>query len=153
MTPSPLRLIALDEEDLVVISTCLQDAVFLSRDLRYAATGQNGENQLGQFELSTNRLIPDNRRWFFKRPQRRRATLMVKRVSAIRSVGIDRNLADEVHNLLTVQFEKNGEGPDGSLVFVLSGGAEIVLDIEAIEISLSDVSGSWEARGTPHHPK
>lgn len=153
MTSSPLRLIALDEEDLVVISANLQDAIFLSRDLKFSAPKGDHDNTLGQFELSFNRLVSNGKRWFFKKTQRRRATLIVKRVNAIRSVGVERDNANEVHNLLAIQFEKNADGPDGSLAFVLSGGAEIILDVEAIELSLADVSESWEGGRPPHHPR
>ena len=152
MTSAPLRLIALDEEDLVVISANLQDAVFLSRDLTYRAPKGDGDNRLGQFEISANRLVSGSKGWFFKKSARRRATLIVKRVTTIRSVGVDRENDQEVHNLLAIQFEKNGEGPDGSLIFVLSGGAEIILDVETIELSLADVSESWQGGRTPHHP-
>ena len=84
---------------------------------------------------------------------RRRAALVFKRVTAVRSIGLDRKADDEVSNMLSVTFEKTGDGPEGSLVITLSGGGEIVADVECIEVLLADLSASWEARGKPHHPR
>ncbi|PRX11248.1 DUF2948 family protein [Martelella mediterranea] len=146
MSTDQLKLMALDEEDLAIISAHVQDAVFLSRDVTFSRVA-------GQFQLLCNRFVWEKKRGFFKKPERRRAALVFKRVNAVRSIGLDRKADDEVSNLLSVQFEKSGDGPEGSVIITLSGGGEIVADVECIEVLLTDLSESWEARGKPHHPR
>lgn len=146
MTTDPLKLMALDEEDLAVISAHMQDAVFLSPDVSFSKVA-------GQLQLLTNRFVWEKKRGFFKKPEQRRAALVFKRVTAVRSIGLERDARDAVNNLLSIQFEKAGEGPEGSIVLTLSGGGEIVADVECIEALMSDLSGSWEARARPHHPR
>lgn len=146
MTTDPLKLMALDEEDLAVISAHMQDAVFLSADVTFSKVA-------AQLQLLCNRFVWEKKRGFFKKPERRRTALIFKRVTAVRSIGIDRATRDEVSNLLSIQFEKTGDGPEGSIVLTLSGGGEIIADVECIEALMSDLSGSWEARARPHHPR
>ena len=146
MTTDPLKLMALDEEDLSVISAHMHDAVFLSPDVSFSKVA-------GQLQLLTNRFVWEKKRGFFKKPERRRAALVFKRVTAVRSIGLERDARDAVNNLLSIQFEKAGEGPECSIVLTLSGGGEIVADVECIEALMSDLSGSWEARARPHHPR
>ena len=146
MTTDALKLMALDEEDLAVISAHMQDAVFLSVDVSFSRVA-------AQLQLVCNRFVWEKKRGFFKKPERRRTALVFKRVTAVRSIGLEREARDAVNNLLSVQFEKSGEGPEGSIVLTLSGGGEIVADVECIEALMSDLSGSWEARARPHHPR
>ena len=146
MPTEPLKLMALDEDDLATISAFMQDAVFLPRDITVSKVA-------GQFQLLANRFVWEEKRGFFKKPARRRTALIFKRVSAVRSVGIDRDSDEAVGNLLSIQFEKTGDGPEGALILTLSGGGEIVADVECIEVLLSDLSEKWEARGRPRHPR
>ncbi|AJY48399.1 DUF2948 family protein [Martelella endophytica] len=146
MPTEPLKLMALEEEDLATISALMQDAVFVAKDLTFSKPA-------GRLELQCNRFVWEEKRGFFRKPARRRAVLVCKRVSAVRSIDFTPGADDAVANLLAIQFEKTGDGPEGSLVFTLSGGGEIVADAECIEVLLSDLTTDWEARGTPHHPR
>lgn len=136
-----LKLVALDEVDLEVVSACLQDAVFKVADLAYAGN---------VFTLEANRFVWEAgaraREW-----QRRRAVLAVKRVTAVRSRGIDRDKADEVHSLLALRFAEAGQAPQGVIELVLAGGGSIHLEVECIEAQLGDVSGSWGTEFKPRH--
>ncbi len=84
--------------------------------------------------------------------ERRRAALVFKRVLAVRSTGIDRRRRDEVLSLLSIAFEQKGEGPEGTIELTLAGAAEIVLDVECIEVALADIGGAWETASKPRHP-
>lgn len=136
-----LKLIALDEADLAVISACLQDAVFKISDITYAQ---------GQFGLEANRFAWE-RDQGAKTGERRRALLAVKRVLNVRSSGVDKAKKDEVHSLLAIRFVSGDEAPRGLLELVLAGGGIIVLEIECIEIQLADMSGSWGTNFKPRH--
>jgi hypothetical protein len=141
-----LKLMALDGEDLAVISAHMQDSVFKVGDMSWSPREQ-------QFALAANRFVweaADGKRRGF---ERRRAALVFKRVLAVRSVGIDRTKRDEVLSLLALRFEQKGEGPEGTIELALSGTASIVLDVECIEAQLADVGGAWETASRPRHPK
>ena len=140
-----LKLVALDDEDLAIISAHMQDSVFKVGDIDWSP-------REAQFALAANRFVWEGagrkRRGF----ERRRAALVFKRVLAVRSLGIDRAKQDEVLSLLALRFEKKGEGPDGTLELTLSGNASIALDVECIEAQLADIGGAWEAASKPRHP-
>jgi hypothetical protein len=139
-----LKLLALDVEDLDVISAHMQDAVFKVGDIAYAP-------RPGQFSISANRFdweLSDRRD---KSYERHRAALIFKRVLAVRSTGIDRRQRDEVLSLLALRFEQKGEGPEGTIELALAGKATIALDVECIEVQLADIGGAWETANKPDH--
>lgn len=142
---SGLKLLALDTEDLSVISTHMQDSVFKLKDVAF-------EPKHGQFTLSANRFVWESTEKKNLPPERCRSVVFLKRVSAVRSQSL--NLADreQVLSLLAMRFTPNGDGPDGLVELALSGGGTIALDVECIEAQLTDVSGAWETSTKPHHP-
>ena len=145
-TMSGLKLMALDGEDLSVISTHMQDSVFKLKDVSF-------DRKHGQFLLSANRFVWESVAKKGQPPERCRSVLALKRVGNVRSNGFNRDNREEVHSLLAVQFSQNGEGPDGTVELTLSGGGAIALDVECIEAQLADVSGGWETASKPHHPE
>ena len=140
-----LKLVALDSEDLAVISAHMQDSVFKVGDVEWLPRD-------AQFSLAASRFVWEDADRKRKGFERRRAVLVFKRVLAVRSTGIDRHKRDEVLSLLAVRFEQKGEGPDGRIELTLSGAATIALDVECIEVQLADVGGAWETASKPRHP-
>ena len=143
-----LKLMALDEEDLSVVSAYLQDAVFKVGDISWKGQG-------GVLTLELNRFVweaGDKKRDRNKDWERRRAVLAVKRATGVKSRGFDRSKSGEVLSLLAIRFRAEGEEPAGMLELVLSGEASILLDVECIEVQLTDVSGSWGTDFKPRHP-
>ncbi|WP_105381431.1 DUF2948 family protein [Neorhizobium alkalisoli] len=140
-----LKLLALDTDDLGIISAHMQDAVFKVGDVRWSPSEKN-------FSLAANRFVWEEAGKKRKGFERRRAGLVFKRVEAVRSSGIDRNKKDDVLSLLAVTFTQRGDGPEGTVELVLSGKATIALDVECIEVALADVGGAWETASRPRHP-
>jgi hypothetical protein len=140
-----LKLLALDAEDLSVVSAHLQDAVFKTDGLAYDARHQ-------VFSLTVNRFVWEKAGARGKNFERRRAVVAFKRVSAVRSLGIDRKDKESVFSLLAVNFAQKGEGPEGTVELVLSGNASIALDVECVEVQLADTGGAWETSLKPRHP-
>ncbi|WP_117195965.1 DUF2948 family protein [Rhizobium terrae] len=140
-----LKLLALDTDDLGVISAHMQDAVFKVGDVHWSPAERN-------FALAGNRFVWETAVRKRKGFERRRSALVFKRVEAVRSTGIDRNNRDEVLSLLAVTFTQKGEGPEGTVELVLAGNATIALDVECIEVALADVGGAWETASKPRHP-
>ena len=140
-----LKLLALDAEDLSVVSAHLQDAVFKTDGLSFDARHQ-------VFSLVVNRFVWETAGERGKPFERRRAVVAFKRASAVRSLGVDRRDTDAVFSLLAVNFSQRGEGPEGTLELVLSGSASIALDVECVEVQLADTGGAWETSLKPRHP-
>jgi len=146
-----LRLLALDEEDLNVVSAHLQDAVVKVRDMSLVAG-------TGQFALAVNRFAREagaTRKGFKKTFERRRSALHFGRVKAVRSIGIDRSNPDQVLVLLAVHFEPDLEpenAPAGEVSLVFAGDAMLTLEVECIEARLTDLGPAWATERAPRHP-
>ena len=140
-----LKLLALDAEDLAVVSAHLQDAVFKIDGLAFDARQH-------VFSVVVNRFVWETAASRGKSFERRRAVVAFKRVNAVRSIGIDRKDTSAVFSLLAVNFTPKGEGPEGTLEVVLSGNASVALDVECVEVQLADTGGAWETSLKPRHP-
>lgn len=140
-----LKLLALDDEDLTVISAHMQDAVFRVADVDYLPKNKC-------FSITANRFAWEAAERDIKGFERNRAALCFKQVKSVRSIGVDRTAKEKVLSLLAVLFEKEGEGPDGSIELVLAGGGAILLDVDCIEVQLADTGGTWETTLKPRHP-
>ena len=137
-----LKLMALDAEDLQVISSCCQDAVLKVGDLDYSPSKK-------QFALSLNRFA-----WELdgktKTPERRKSVLHFAQVNGVKISGIDRTDKEMVLSLLAVLFEQTEE-PSGEIELVFAGDGAIKLNVECIEVQLADMPAAWEAKGRPSH--
>ena len=139
-----LKLVALDEEDLKIVSAHVQDAVMKVADVSYAAREK-------RFVIVMNRFAWEERGGFIKRnDQRRRSVLSFDRVAGVRTSGIDRQQPDEVLSLLALRFEGD-DLPAGTIELVFSADATMRLDVECIEARLADVGGTWQASSRPTH--
>lgn len=147
MRPAPaLKLVALDSEDLAVISAHVQDSVLKVRDFVW-------EPSHHRFALAMNRFA-----WEVaikgKRPsgalERRRAALHFDRVLSVRTIGINRDAPDGVLSLLAAEFIPSEE-PAGEVRLVFAGGGEISLSVECIEAQLADLGAAWQTKAMPAH--
>lgn len=141
---TPLKLVALDEQDLAIISAHCQDAVMKVADLDWSPVRK-------QFAAGINRFAWEAKRgWFRQHNERRRAALVFDRVLSVRSAGFDRADKDAVLELLALRWEA-GDTPSGVVELVFAGGGTIRLGVECIEAVLSDLGAAWEASGRPAH--
>lgn len=149
MTASDLlRLAAIDDEDLAVLSAHVQDAVLKVADLAYLP-------QESRFALAMNRFTwekldddaPRRKRDGF---ERRRTALTFDRVTHVRATGIDRTKPETVLELLAVQFSVT-DAPSGVVTLVFAGGAAIELSVEVIEARLADLGPAWATASVPQH--
>ena len=148
---SPLRLMALDEDDLNVISACLQDAVVVVRDMAFVPGDK-------RFALVVNRFAREAgpmRKGLRKTYQRRRTALHFEGVRSARTFGFDRSDTDQVLVLLAVHFEADpepGSEPAGEITLVFAGDAVIVLNVDYIEAQMSELGPAWSTSNVPRHP-
>ena len=137
---APLRLIAQDAADLPVIAALVQDAVFPITEMGFAAKPR-------RFALLLNRFRWEDRAAAVKegRPFERVRSLMVfEGVLSVRSFGIDRGEADTILSLLSVSFVPGAEGA-GVVELVLAGDGGVQLQVEALDVVLTDVSRPYRA--------
>jgi hypothetical protein len=146
MTDERLRLIALDADDLAVLSAHAQDAVMKVGDMHWLPREKHFVAAMNRFAWEAIRGGRVRRRNY----QRRRAALHFARVLGIRSSGIDRAAADTVLSLLALRFEE-AEPPSGEVVLEFSGGAAIRLKVECLEAQLSDLGPAWSTAHAPRH--
>ena len=141
-----LRLMALDAEDLAVVSAHVQDAVAKVGDLLWLPAERRFVVTMNRFAWET----PPVRRYLARHYQRRRAVLHFDRVLRAASCGIDTGRRDAVLSLLAVSFE-TGEAPSGTIVLAFAGGATIRLAVECIEAQLADLGPAWATAHAPRH--
>jgi hypothetical protein len=138
----PLKLIALDGDDLAIISAHLQDAVLKPGDIVFRPTER-------RFALALRRFDWEGAASGARR--RRLTALHFERVASARSSGIDSGSPDVVLNLLAITFADR-DAPAGDLTLHFSDGAAIRLDVECIEGQMKDLGPVWEAVAIPGHP-
>lgn len=146
---NPLKLMAMDVDDLNVISACVQDGIIKSSEIDYNAKTQQLVIPLNRFAWES----PASRRWFFKKHERRRSVLHFERVEAMRSKLVNQSNEDEVLSLLTMNFSPKDEAanPSGTIELIFSAGARIAFDVECIEARLSDLGAAWSTANKPRH--
>ncbi|MGH1352427.1 MAG: DUF2948 family protein [Methyloligellaceae bacterium] len=142
-----LKLIALDKEDLEIISAHLQDAVMRVGDIAYLPK-QN------KFAALTNRFnwekVHAEKKRSRKKYERRRSALRIERVLGAQIQNINLRDKDAVLELLALQFEA-GDEPEGSISLVFAGGGAVKLYVECIEVELNDLGAAWETKNMPEH--
>lgn len=136
---APLRLAALDADDLEVISAHLQDFVVRVGDLAYLP----GERRFAFVGNRADRRIDGELR-------RRRTAGHFERVTRVSARGVDRSAPETVMNLLAVTFTPQDE-PSGCVELHFSGGATLRLAVECIEAQVADLGPVWAANAAPTH--
>ena len=147
---APLNLGAEDADDLQVISTLTQDAVFPVTEMTWRASER-------QFALLLNRFRWEDQDAAAKRGrafERVQSVLMFGSVLSVASQGIDRGDTDMILSLLSVDFEQ-GEDGAGQVLLTLAGDGAIRLQVEAVEVTLKDVTRPYRAPSghAPYHPE
>lgn len=136
----PLKLVALDADDLAVLSAHVQDAVVRAADIAWRKNERRFALVLRRFDWEA----PDDQ------ARRRLAGLHFERVKSVRRRGMDQGAPNTVLNLLALTFQKS-EAPAGSVTLVFSGGGAIRLEVECVEAQLRDLGPAWEASSRPVH--
>lgn len=143
---APLNLGALDAGDLEVISTLAQDAIFPVTEMTWRA-GQH------RFAVLLNRFRWEDAGRARHGPERVRAVLAMDNVLRVASQGIDRQDRDLILSLLSISFEPGADGA-GHILLTLAGDGAIRLEVEALDVTLKDVTRPYRAPSgkEPHHP-
>lgn len=150
---SALKMMAMDEEDLTVLSAHCQDAVFKATDITWLAAEK-------RFLISINRFVWESARKDSglkgllgrKTYERHKAVLHFEQVGQVRTMGLDPKDSDTVFSLLSIEFFGNEDGVSGQLELMLADDRSIQLDVDCIEVRLADFDAAWETSNKPKHP-
>lgn len=148
-----LKLIALDQEDIDVLSTHLQDAVLKIGDMAYLKREQRFAALLNRFDWQ-RALADGGAAGTGRKPyQRRRSAVRFERVTRARTLGLDLRRRNDVVELLAVRFAPRDAGdPSGSVTLHFAGGGAIELEVECVEAELRDLGAAWATKACPTHP-
>ncbi|HSL79439.1 MAG TPA: DUF2948 family protein [Pseudolabrys sp.] len=138
-----LKFVVLDEEDLEVASTHLQDAVVRVSDILWRPQEKRVVVALNRFDWEGAQ--GDNPEF-----RRRRAALRFERVLSCKCRQVDPAHKDDVLNLLAVEFSET-EAPSGVVLLEFSGGATVRLEVECLEAELADLGATWTTGHCPAH--
>jgi len=139
----PLKFVVLDEEDLEVASTHLQDAVVRIADILWRPRDKRVVVALNRFDWEgVQGANPEY--------HRRRSALRFERVSSCKCRQVDPARKDAVLNLLAVEFSEI-EAPSGVVTLTFSGGATLRLEVECLEGELADLGPAWPTARCPDH--
>ena len=138
-----LKLVALDGDDIEVVSTHLQDAVVKAADIHWRPS----ENRV---VVGLNRFDWEAANGSTHEFRRRRAALRFDRVLACKCRNLDCVQKDQVLNLLAVEFDTKDE-PAGTVTLIFSGGGVLRLDVECLEVELADLGPCWTTDCCPEH--
>ncbi len=144
----PLRLKALDADDLAVLSSLTQDAVFPASEMRW-------DRKARRFALLLNRFRWEdapNAKIGKRSVERVHTVLTIEDVMAVKSQGVQPGDADTIMSLLSVTFAASEDGM-GRVLLTLSGDGAIAVDVEALELMLADVTRPYIApsKSVPRH--
>jgi hypothetical protein len=128
---APLKLIALDADDLAVISAHVQDARIQASDIIW----RQHEKRL---VIGMNRLDWEQALAGEVSPRRLVAALRFDRVLACKSRNIDLQAPATALDLVGIEFHP-GEPPGGCALLLFDRGAALRLDLECLECELTDL--------------
>lgn len=140
-----LRLMAEDAEDLKVISAAVQDAVLKAENIKF-------DRKRRRFTLEINRFQWEDAAQ--RGPKTRVRTLLAfDGVLGVKTRAVTKADPDLVMSLLSVSFAPEDEPPGGQVSILFAGDGELLLSVEALDVTLLDSAYEWATRRTPDHDK
>jgi hypothetical protein len=142
-----LKLVALDHDDIEVVSAHVQDALVCVADILWRAHEHRFVMALNRFDWisaadATAGAKPDYRRC--------RTALRFERVLSCKCRDLDQFDKNAQLNLLAVEFLED-DAPAGMVILTFSGGGAIRLEVECLEAELADLGEIFVTEACPNH--
>ena len=140
---SNLKLLAINDDDLKVLSAHLQDSVTLVRDMVFLKKNRT-------FLMMANRFMwEDIEKGIFRKNKRIRCAVKFENVFEVRSKNINQKRPNKILELLSIENKlKNNKH---RLILTFSGSNEVALIVEEIQVLLDDIGLLWEVKRIPKH--
>jgi dipeptidyl aminopeptidase/acylaminoacyl peptidase len=144
----PLRLKALDVEDLAVVSGLVQDAVFPGSEIKWDRTARRFALLLNRFRWEDADKAETRKRDY----ERVQSVLVIEDALRVQSQGVDPRDSDMVLSVLAIAFVDCTDG-GGFVDLTLAGDGVIRVEVEALEVVLKDVTRPYVApsKAKPTH--
>lgn len=142
----PLKLIALDIDDLQVLSAHMQDAVLRVSDMAYIKAERRFAAVGNRFDWASVKDASVAK----SEALRRRTGLRFDRVAKAEVSNLNLTSKDTVLSLLAIGFQSSAE-PAGIVTLHFSGGAAIRLTVDCIEAEMKDLGAAWATTKVPTH--
>jgi hypothetical protein len=145
---APLRLKALDADDLTVIAALVQDAVFPAAEMQWDRKARRFAILLNRFRWEDAENAPRHGH------ERVQSVLAFEDVMQVQTQGVDKSDPEMVFSLLSIAFTP-GEDGTGRIELTLAGDGAIAFEVEALEVILRDVTRPYGAPSgkAPSHPE
>ena len=140
-----LKLVALDRDDIEVVSAHVQDAVVRVGDILWQPREHRFVMALNRFDWMTAAQT-DNKPEY----RRCRTALRFERVLSCKCRNLDQSAKASELNLLAVEYAER-EAPAGMVTMTFSGGGVIRLEVECLEAELADLGEVFVADICPNH--
>jgi hypothetical protein len=142
-----LKLVALDRDDIEVVSAHVQDALVRVADVFWQPREHRFVMALNRFDwMSAVDARPVQKADY----RRCRTALRFERVISCKCRNLDQSNKDTRLNLLAVEFAER-DAPAGVVTMTFSGGGVIRLEVECLEAELADLGEVFVADGCPDH--
>jgi len=142
-----IKLVALDRDDIAVVSAHVQDALVKVGDIFWQPRERRFVMALKRFDWVNAADAADGRAMSHRRC---RTALRFDRVLSCKCRGLDQSNKDALLNLLAVEFAER-DAPSGSITLTFSGGGVIRLEVECLEAELADLGEVFTAAVCPDH--
>lgn len=142
-----LKLVALDRDDIAVVSAHVQDAMVQIADIFWQPRDHRFVMALNRFDWLTAANAGDGSKGDYRRC---RTALRFERVLSCKCRNLDQSNKDARLNLLAVEFAER-DPPAGLVTMTFSGGGLIRLEVECLEAELADLGEISVADCCPNH--
>ncbi len=144
--PGQLKLVALDHEDLKILSAHLQDAVLRMADMAYIPAEQRFAAILNRFDW----LAAETGDGKHSNLRRCKCALRFDRVIRAQVQKIRPGDPFAFAELLAMTYEEC-DPPGGFVTLHFSGGGAVRLHVECIEVGMRDLGAVWRTTVKPEH--
>lgn len=142
-----LKLVALDKDDMEIVSAHVQDALVKVSDILWQPRERRFIVALNRFDwMSAVEAGPDDKTDY----RRCRTALRFERVIGCKCRNIDNTRKEAWLNLLAVEFEES-DPPGGTITLIFSGGGAVRLEVECLEAELADLGEVSVVAARPDH--
>lgn len=139
--PKPLKLRAIDNDDLAVLAAALQDSIACVAEMAYLPEERRFVLVVSRFRWERAVKEEDIDSAF----ERVSCAVTVEGVKEPKYRGFRLTERSRMMPLLTVNFDA------GSLVLEFGGGAAVKLDVEGLDLRMEDFGDGWPTRAVPAH--
>jgi hypothetical protein len=144
-----LKFVALDTDDIEVVSAHVQDALVKVADIFWQPREHRFVMALNRFDWM-NAVDADGAGNKSPEYRRCRTALRFERVVSCKCRGLDQTGKGARLNLLAVEFAER-DAPAGTVTMTFSGGGAIRLEVECLESELVDLGEVYSAMTCPDH--